>query len=78
MIKNLKLQSDSLLNDLFESSISLKKWKILNFMRNSTKISTEIFRLRDSFGNYVSEDFKMANLQNYKFSRLGEFCKKDY
>ena len=45
-------------------------------MRNSANISTKIFHLRDSFGNYVSENFKMANSLNYIFSRLGDFfCK---
>ena len=48
-------------------------WNFINKLRDPNKNATEIHALKNSFGHLVTDDKKMADLLNYKFSTLGIF-----
>ena len=54
-----------------------EKWKIINDIRNSTNSNTYIHRLKISFGEIVTNNKKMADSMNYRFSRLGDYFGKN-
>ena len=53
------------------------KRKIINDIRNSTKSNIYIQRLKKSFGEIVTNNKQMADLMNYRFSRLGDYFGKN-
>ena len=75
---NVKLKSDAITKKMFASTTSEhEKWKIINDIRNSTKSNTYVQRLKNSFGEIVTNNKKMADLMNYRFSRLGDYFGKN-
>ena len=71
-----KLKSDAITEKMFASTTSEhEKWKIINDIRNSTK--SNIQRLKNSFGETVTNNKRMADLMNYRFSRLGDYFGKN-
>ena len=71
---NVKLKSNAITKKMYASTTSeQEKWKIINDIRKSTKSNTYIQRLNLSFDVIVKNNKKMADLMNYRFSRLGEF-----
>ena len=49
------------------------KWNFINEARNSLKTKTEIVSLKNSFGDLVTNQKQIANLLNYRFSKLGDY-----
>ena len=49
------------------------RWNFINETRNSKRMKTEIFSLKNSFGDIVTDQKRIANLLNYRFSKLGEY-----
>ena len=71
-------EDDKFISQLFNSKKSeRKKWSIINDTRNSKKSSNLIPLLRNSFGDFITNNLQMANLLNYKFSTLGCFYEKN-
>ena len=67
-------EDDKFISQLFNSKKSeSEKWSIINDTRNSKKSSNLIPLLRNSFGDFITNNTQMANLLNYKFSSLGCF-----
>ena len=69
------------LNDNRVSSYSKKflslttereKWNFINEVRNSVRTKTDISCLRNSFGDLETDQKRIANLLNYRFSKLGD------
>ena len=60
----------------FECFSNLKserdRWNFINETKNSERTKTEIFSLKNSFGDTVTDQKRIANLLNYRFSKLGE------
>ena len=52
------------------------KWNFINEARNCKKTKTEINNLRNSFGDLVTDQTKIANLLNYRCSKLGDYLGK--
>ena len=52
------------------------KRNFINEARNCKKTKTEINSLRNSFGDLVTDQTKIANLLNYRFSKLGDYLGK--
>ena len=46
---------------------------LTNESRNSKRMKTEIFSLKNSFGDIVTDQKRIANLLNCRFSKLGEY-----
>ena len=53
-----------------------EKWNFINEIRKSEKTQTELPRLKNSFGTFLTNGNDIANLLNYKFSALGEYFGK--
>ena len=71
-------EDDKFISQLFNSKKSKReKLSIINDTRNSKKSSNLIPLLRNSFGEFISNNSQMANLLNYKFSTLGCFYEKN-
>ena len=71
-------EDDKFISQLFNSKKSEReKWSIINDTRNSKKSSNLIPLLRNSFGDFITNNLQMANLLNYKFSTLGCFYEKN-
>ena len=71
-------QDDKFISQLFNSKKSEReKWSIINDTRISKKSSNLIPLLRNSFGEFITNNLQMANLLNYKFSTLGCFYEKN-
>ena len=49
------------------------KWKFINEARNANRTATTISSLKNCFGDLVTDDLKIANLLNYRFSKLGNY-----
>ena len=72
-------EDEKFISQLFNSKKSeRKKWSIINDTRNSKKKSNLIPLLRNSFGNFITNNLQMANLLNNKFSTLGCFYEKRF
>ena len=72
-ISKFKLESSDFIKSIFKKADSEKtKWNIINDSRNSTKFSQNIFYLKSCFDDAITVNYKMAQLLNYKFSKLGE------
>ena len=54
------------------------KWNFINEARNSLRTKTRIISLRNGlvFGDIITNQRKIANLLNYKYSKLGDFLGK--
>ena len=52
------------------------KWNFINEARNSLRTKTRIISLRNVFGDIITNQRKIANLLNYKYSKLGDFLGK--
>ena len=53
-----------------------EKWQIINDTRNPKKSTGRIICLRNVFGDLVTERSKIANLLNYRFSKLSDYFGK--
>ena len=49
------------------------KWNFINEARNTRRSNVQIHSLRNCFGDTVTDDLRMANLLNYRFSKLGDY-----
>ena len=49
------------------------KWKFINESRNARRTKTEITSLKNCFGDHVTDQKKIANLLNFRFSKLGDY-----
>ena len=71
-------EDDKFISQLFNSKKSEReKWSIINDTRISKLSSNLIPVLRNSFGDFITNNLQMANLLNYKFSTLGCFYEKN-
>ena len=52
------------------------KWNFINEARNSQRTKTNISSLRNSFGDLITDPKRIANLLNYRFSKLGDYASK--
>ena len=52
------------------------EWNFMKKARNCKKTKTEINSLRNSFGDLVTDQTKIANLLSYRFSKLGDYLGK--
>ena len=55
-----------------------KQWMLIHEVRNSEKIKSRIYSLRNLFGDYVTQTKKIANRLNYRFSTHGNFHDPQY
>ena len=62
---------------VMSSNNSRKRWNLMNEIRNSTRTRSHIYSLKNVFNDYVTEPKKIANLLNYRFSKLGKFILQD-
>ena len=70
----IKLESNDFIKSIFKKADSKKtKWNIMNDSRNSTKFSQNIFYLKNCFDDVITDNYKMAQLLNYKFAKLGDY-----
>ena len=75
---NVELKSDAITKKMFASTTSEHaKTKIKNDIRNSTKSNTYIQRQKNVFGEIVTNIKEIAQLMNYRFSRLGDYFGKN-
>ena len=59
---------------VFESlQTDKEKWNFISEVRISKKTKTNIRTLKNSFGDILTEQKRIANLLNYHFSKLGNF-----
>ena len=49
------------------------KWKFKNESRNARRTETEITSLKHCFGDHVTDQKKIANLLNFRFSKIGNY-----
>ena len=49
------------------------KWNFINEVRNEKRTKTEIRSLRNCFDDIFTDEKKVANLLNYRFSKLGDY-----
>ena len=52
---------------------SRKQWNLINEVRNKSRTGTKILPLKNCFEDLITDSRKLANLLNYKFSKLGEY-----
>ena len=50
-----------------------KRWNFINETRGSIETSPSIKSLKTSFGDLITDENRIANFLNYKFSRLGSY-----
>ena len=61
-------------NQFYENLKGAKeKWKFINQIRGSSKTSNKITAIRNSFGDMIIEDQKIAEFLNYSFVNLGNY-----
>ena len=59
--------------DLIKAAVTDRQiWQLINEIRNQRKTQTGLKCLRNVFGDYITENIKMANL-NFRFSQLGQY-----
>ena len=58
---------------LRQLSTDKDRWKFINEQRNSARPSVSNDSLRNSFGEVLTGPMQIAELLNYKFSKLGEY-----
>ena len=67
----IKLESNDFIYSIFKKADSEKtKWNIIDDSRNSTTFSQNIFYLKNRFDDVITDNYKMTQLLNYKFSTL--------
>ena len=54
------------------------KWNFINEVRNSLRTKTHISSHRNSFGDLITDPKRIANLLNYRFSKLGDYAGKKF
>ena len=54
-------------------SMDRERWNFINEARNSLETKTNISSLKNVFGDIESNQKKIANLLNYRFSKLGDY-----
>ena len=75
----INLESNDFIKSIFEKADSEKtKWNIINDSRKSTKFSQNIFYLKNCFDDVITDNYKMAQLLNYKLSKLGDLNNFDF
>ena len=65
-------RNDYLKNDFADLTNDREKWNFINEARKSLKTKTIISSLKNVFGETVLDQTKIANLLNYRFSKLGD------
>ena len=68
-----KLESNDFIRSIFKKADTKKKWNIIDDSRNSTKFSQNIFYLKNCFDDVITDNYKIAQGLNYKFSKLGDY-----
>ena len=69
-----KLESNDFIKSLFKKAdLEKTKWNIINDSRNCTNFSQNIFYLKNCFDDVITDNYKMTQLLNYKFSKLGDY-----
>ena len=69
-----KLENNDFIKSIFKKAESEKtKWNIINDSRNSTKFIQNIFCLKKYFDEVIADNYKMVQMLNYKFSKLGDY-----
>ena len=66
-------RNDYLTNVFADLSNDREKWNFINEARKSLKTKTIISSLKNVFGETVLDQTKIANLLNYRFSKLGDY-----
>ena len=49
------------------------KWKVINESRNARRTKIELTSLKKCFSDHVTDQKKIANLLNFRFSKLGDY-----
>ena len=49
------------------------KWNFINEARNAKRTTTSIPSLKNCFGDLITDELQIANLLNYRFSKLGDY-----
>ena len=76
-IRSLNLDRDENKSKYFlELTNEREKWNFINEARNSLRTKTVIPSLKNVFGDYVTDQKKVANLLNYRFSKVGDFIEQ--
>ena len=74
MIENINSNRSDFQFECFKNLKSERdRWNFINETKNSKRTKTEIFSLKNSFGDTVTDQKRIANLLNYRFSKLGEY-----
>ena len=74
IISNLNIDRDENKSKYFlELTNEREKWNFINEARNLLRTKTVIPSLRNVFGDYVTDQKKVANLLNYRFSKQDDF-----
>ena len=74
-----QLESNDFIKSIFKKADSEKtKWNIIKDSRNSTKFSQNIFYLKNCFDDVITDNCKIAQLLNYKISKLGDYIGSAY
>ena len=73
-IRNLNLDRDENKPKYFlQLTSEREKWNLINEAPNSLRTKTVIPSIKNVFGDYVTDQKIVANLLNYRFSKLGDF-----
>ena len=64
-------------NEFLEKLKGMKeKWNFINRTRGSTKTSNKIIAIKNSFGDLITDDNKIAEFFNYSFINVGNYFGK--
>ena len=67
------------MKSIFKKAGSEKtKWNTINDSRNIIKFSQNIFYFKNCFDYVITDNYKIAQLLNYKFSKLGDYIGSAY
>ena len=67
---------DHLLQTFSKLQTERNKWNFINEVRNSKRTKTQIDTHQISFGDIIEDQKQIANLLNYRFSKLGDYLGK--
>ena len=69
---------DNYQRQLIEATESSRlRWNLINETLHCKKTKASVTALRNSFGDILTDNQKICNFLNYKFSKLGEFFTKE-
>ena len=76
-LEKLNSNRENYQKSFFESLQTVREnWNFISEVRNSKKTKTNIRTLKNSFGDIITDQKRIANLLNYHFSKLGDFFGK--